>query len=129
MIGWIGSVGSAATTDGLKGRNMIRVIYHWTVTQGQEEAFAAAWHAITLTLRERVAGCHGSLLLRDAGSPQEFVAIARWTSRAAWQAFHDAPLRDAALAEHSATMRTAADKPRTQVFYEELDELTVTDAS
>ena len=75
-------IGSAASTDGLKGRCMIRVIYHWTVTQGQEEAFAAAWHAITLALRERVEGCHGSLLLREAGSPQEYVAIARWASRA-----------------------------------------------
>lgn len=103
---------------------MIRVIYHWTVTQGQEEAFAAAWHAITLALREQVEGCHGSVLLREAGSPQEFVAIARWASRAAWQASHDAPLRDAAIAAHSAIMRAAAEKPRTQVFYEELDELT-----
>ncbi|HEY0138895.1 MAG TPA: antibiotic biosynthesis monooxygenase, partial [Nannocystis sp.] len=60
---------------------MIRVVYRWSVVPGQEEAFIAAWRAVTLILRERVEGARGSLLLRDPQAPQELTAVARWTSR------------------------------------------------
>jgi heme-degrading monooxygenase HmoA len=66
---------------------MIRVMYRWTVSPGQEEVFAKAWAQGTKVIRATVKGARGSLLLQSRTNPCEFVAIARWTSVADWRAF------------------------------------------
>ena len=106
------------------GCAMIRVVYRWSVVAGQEQAFVAAWRAVTLILRERVEGARGSLLLRDPEAPQEFTAVARWTSRAALAAFRGAPPEDPALAAHAAVLRAAASK-RSEAVLDELEDLTL----
>ena len=103
---------------------MIRVMYTWTVRPGQEEAFTAAWVGITRFMRAHVEGARGSLLVRSAEDPQAFVAIARWTSRAAWEASHANSPADPELLAHAKVMRAAAERPHTQVFYEEVCDLT-----
>ena len=66
---------------------MIRVMYRWTVTPGQEAVFAQAWTHGTKVIRATVKGARGSLLLQSRQNPCEFVAIARWASVEAWRAF------------------------------------------
>ncbi|MDC0722908.1 antibiotic biosynthesis monooxygenase family protein [Nannocystis bainbridge] len=104
---------------------MIRVMYWWKVEPGQEDAFAAAWSQVTRWIREHKPGARGSLLLRSAEDPHEFVAIARWTSREAWEA--SPQLDDAEMQVHRQTMRTTAERSRPAVFFEEVADLTVSD--
>ena len=66
---------------------MIRVMYRWTVTPGQEHVFAQAWTQGTKIIRSTVKGARGSLLLQSRKNPCEFVAIARWSSVEDWRAF------------------------------------------
>jgi heme-degrading monooxygenase HmoA len=106
---------------------MIRVIYTWTVQEGREQAFAEAWRAVTLAIRTTVDGARGSLLLRDPEAPQRFTAIARWTSRDAWQNFQNSSWTDPAVIAHVEVMRGAMTGPRTQAVHDEVDDLTVTD--
>lgn len=107
---------------------MIRVIYTWTVKPGHETAFADAWQAVTLAIRREVEGARGSLLLKDPEAPQRFTAIARWTSRAAWEAFQrQTGWSDPEVAAHAAIMREAMIGPRTQAVLDEVADLTVVD--
>jgi len=103
---------------------MIRVVYRWTVTPGQEDTFVTAWREVTAILRAQVEGARGSLLLRDPEAPQEFTAVARWTSRAALLAFRAGPPVDQALARHAAVMRATAVR-QSEAVLDELDDLTV----
>ena len=66
---------------------MIRVMYRWKVTPGQENVFAKAWTQGTKAIRSTVKGARGSLLLQSRKNPCEFVAIARWASVEDWRAF------------------------------------------
>jgi heme-degrading monooxygenase HmoA len=69
---------------------MIRAIYRWQVTPGQEEAFVAAWTQGTRVIRGQIKAAQGSVLLRNRENPSEFIAIAQWDNFEAWQAFSDA---------------------------------------
>lgn len=106
---------------------MIRVVYTFPVRPGHEQTFAAAWHAVTAAIRAHVEGARGSLLLRDPTAPHEFTAIARWTSRTAWEAFQSSAWSDPTVAADVQAMRDAISGPRSQTIYEEVDDLTVTD--
>lgn len=98
---------------------MIRVLYRWRVEPDRRTAFRAWWHEGTLRIRAAHDGALGSVLLAPEGDDDHLVAIARWRSREALEAFWSepagAPFEGASL-----------DHP--QVF-EELDDLTVTGPS
>jgi len=67
---------------------MFAVQYRWRVKPGTEDAFRAAWRAMTESIRERH-GTSGSRLHRtDAG---ELVAYAVWPSRQQWEAAGQQP--------------------------------------
>ena len=68
----------------------MRVMYRWKVKPGKEQVFARAWTDGTKFIRGTVKGARGSLLLQSGKNICEFVAIARWTSAADWQAFRRA---------------------------------------
>ena len=76
---------------------MIRVVYRFRVHPGAEHAFVDAWAKLTEVALERVPGALGSVLLRDPEDPGSYVAVARWGSRDAWQAFRSPPPLDMAL--------------------------------
>ncbi len=65
----------------------MRVLYRWRVKPGEEDAFASAWAQATKTIRSKVKGARGSMLLRSSRDPSEFIATARWDSFQDWQAF------------------------------------------
>src|SRR5262245_49483024 len=68
-------------------RMMVRAIYRWRVKAGEEERFIQAWRQGTAAIRARVPGAGGSLLMRSAQEASEFMALACWHSREAWQTF------------------------------------------
>ena len=76
---------------------MIRVVYRFRVRPGAEQTFVDAWTKLTEAALARVPGALGSALLRDPDDPGIYVAVARWDSREAWQAFRSPPPLDAAL--------------------------------
>ena len=100
---------------------MIRVIYRWRVPAEEHDAFVAAWTAATHSIRERVQGARGSLLLRDADDADVFLAVARWTDRAAWEAFRKAPSVDP---DATAALRRVGAESEVVGLYDELSELT-----
>ncbi len=65
----------------------MRVLYRWRLKPGEEDAFAGAWAQATKTIRSKVKGARGSMLLRSRRDPSEFIASARWDSFQDWQAF------------------------------------------
>lgn len=71
------------------GRSSVRVIYRWRVRSHCEGDFVRAWTQATRTIRDRVPGGRGSLLLRCQADPQLFIAIARWDSLEDWQHFRE----------------------------------------
>ena len=88
----------------------MRAVYRWRVQSGQEEAFARAWAKATRTIRAKVRGARGSLLLRSRRDPSEFVAAARWDSFADWQAFVQGEPADPAafqIMSHTSQMLSA----------------------
>lgn len=105
---------------------MIRVMYWWKVTPGREEAFTAAWAGVTRWMRAHVPGARGSLLLRSGEDPHEFVAIARWVSRAAWEASRARTPEDPELLAHVQVMKATAERARPHVFHDEMADLTLT---
>jgi quinol monooxygenase YgiN len=67
------------------------VQYRWRLRPGTEDAFRAAWRAMTAAIRARH-GTSGSRLHRtDDG---ELVAYAVWPSRQAWEAARAQPSSD-----------------------------------
>ena len=96
---------------------MIRVLYRWRVEPHRRAAFQAWWHEGTLRIRAEHDGALGSTLLGPDRDDGHLVAIARWTSRAALEAF---------WAEPGGTAFEGASLEPPQVF-EELDDLTVID--
>ena len=65
----------------------MRVLYRWRLKPGEEDAFAGAWAQATKTIRSKVQGARGSMLLRSRRDPAEFIATARWDGFQDWQAF------------------------------------------
>ncbi|MCY0993135.1 antibiotic biosynthesis monooxygenase [Nannocystis sp. ILAH1] len=104
---------------------MIRVMYGWKVKPGQEEAFAAAWGAVTRWSRVHAPGARGSLLVRGAEDPHEFVGVARWTSRAAWEAYQASDRQDPELLAHAQVMRATSERSRPAAFFDEVSDLTL----
>jgi heme-degrading monooxygenase HmoA len=96
-------------------RGMIRVFYRWKVKAAEEERFVKAWAQTTKTIRARVKGARGSLLLRNRANRSEFLALARWDSFDDWQAFQRGGSPDA---ESSQAMRAAGDLLSAEVFGE-----------
>ena len=72
----------------------MRAIYRWRIEPGQEKAFAEAWAQATKTIRSKVHGARGSMLLRSRRDPAEFIATARWDSFEDWQTFMQAAPAD-----------------------------------
>ena len=100
---------------------MIRVIYRWRVAADERDAFVAAWTAATQSIRERVEGAMGSLLLRDQSDPEVFLAVARWTDRERWEAFRKAPSVDP---DATAALRRVTAESEVVGLFDELAELT-----
>jgi len=67
------------------------VLYRFRVREGEEDAFVAAWAALTHGIREQRGGL-GSRLHRDEDGT--FVAYAQWPDRAAWQRAQELPSVD-----------------------------------
>lgn len=65
---------------------MIRVMYRWTVRPGDEQTFRDHWEVGTRRIQKNCAGAMGSILLRSSAEPQHFFGLARWESRAHWDA-------------------------------------------
>ncbi len=72
----------------------MRAFYRWRVKPGEEERFTKAWAQATKTIRSKVKGARGSMLLRSRRDPSEFMASARWDSFQDWQAFMQADPAD-----------------------------------
>lgn len=97
---------------------MIRAIYRWQVQPGTEEAFVQAWMRGTQAIRAKVKGAQGSRLLRNRREPSQFVAVARWDSFEAWQAFSSDQAPDP---EAFARMSAVSTLVSTEVFDEVQD--------
>ena len=65
---------------------MIRIIYRWTVAEGDEEQFIRDWQRGTHLIQDHCAGAHGSILVRERKDRRIFHGIARWESGKAWLA-------------------------------------------
>ncbi|WAS89646.1 antibiotic biosynthesis monooxygenase [Nannocystis poenicansa] len=100
-------------------------MYRGKVKPGQEEAFATAWRGITRWMRTHVSGARGSLLVRSAEESLVFVGIARWASRAAWEASQARSPQDPELLAHVQAMRATAERSRPPAFHEEVSDLTL----
>ena len=66
---------------------MIQVLYRWRVPRENHEAFLAAWEVVTTGIRGDTPGARGSICLASHDDPTEIVTMARWDSRAQWEAF------------------------------------------
>ena len=72
---------------------MMRVIYRFSVRADCADEFAQIWSEATSHIQRLSEGARGSVLLRRHESPHQFVAVARWESRALWAAFYDSDRR------------------------------------
>lgn len=99
---------------------MIRVLYRWRLHPGSEGAFERAWSAMTLAIRSTQPGAMGSTLLRDPQDPTLLSGMARWRSRADWDAFQAAP---SPAPEAAAAMRAAIAESRPAELFEEREDL------
>jgi heme-degrading monooxygenase HmoA len=62
---------------------------NWTVTEGKEDEFVAAWKDWLEWSRQNVDGFVSATLVRDVANPRHFVSFSPWTdaaSRDAWKA-------------------------------------------
>ena len=65
---------------------MIRVMYRWVVMKEDREEFVRTWEEGTLNIQTHCVGAMGSILLRSSENPEHFFGIARWPSKASWEA-------------------------------------------
>ena len=93
----------------------MRVVYRWRVRPGEEDAFASAWAQAPKTIRSKMKGARGSMLLRSRRDPSEFTASARWGSFEDWQAFMQS---DPADPEAFRVMSAASQMLSAEVFDE-----------
>jgi quinol monooxygenase YgiN len=98
---------------------VIRVLYRWRVAPDRRAAFARWWHEGTLGIRANEADALGSTLLDPDGDEDHLVAIARWRTREALEAF---------WAKTAGPPFEGAVLEPPQIF-EELDDLTLTPRS
>lgn len=66
---------------------MIRVVYRWTVKEGDFRRFQEAWSRTTNKIHETVPGALGSFMLRNPEDPTEVITVAKWDSTQSWKAF------------------------------------------
>ena len=97
----------------------MRALYRWRVKPGDEETFTRAWAQATKTIRSKVKGARGSMLLRSLRDPAEYIATARWDSLQDWQAFTQS---DPADPEAFRVMSAASQMLSADVF-DEVDDL------
>lgn len=98
---------------------MVRVIYRFSVVPGSEAEFVRCWEENTDYIQRLAPGARGSVLLRGGGSQQEYVAVARWESKALWLA-NRSPDRSVVPALQMARFRALLEK---DTSYEVFDEL------
>lgn len=65
---------------------MFAVIYRWRLVEGKEDEFLSAWSELTQEFRATHGGLGSCLHRLDSG---EYLAYARWPSRAAWETERD----------------------------------------
>ncbi len=94
---------------------MIRVMYRWTVKEGDEAVFRRNWEDGTRKIKANCKGAFGSTLMRSSSEPRHFFGIARWEGRAEW---------DAAQATITG-LGLAGPMPESVRFFEELSDLTL----
>ena len=92
---------------------MIRVMYRWTVEPGGEEIFRQHWQEGTRRIQQNCDGAHGSILLRSPDQPQHFFGLARWESRAKWDAAQQTII----------SLKLPGPLPESVRFYDELLEI------
>lgn len=68
---------------------MIRVIYRWQVEAENMSQFRREWSIATNKIHDTVPGALGSFMLQDSERPNQILTIAKWDSKASWQAFWD----------------------------------------
>ena len=89
---------------------MIRVMYRWTVREGDEREFIRIWEEGTLKIQANCEGAMGSILLRSSENPQVFFGMARWPSKEIWEAAQRTmPL-----------LNVLGPKPESEDFFDEL---------
>jgi len=98
---------------------MIRVLYRWRVPEGGETQFEDGWVRMTHAIRAAFPAAHGSLLLRQDDRPGTAWALARWSSRAEWEAFLTAPSPDEAARD---AMTAVSELEGLEVFEEVREE-------
>lgn len=97
---------------------MIRVLYRFRVTEGEEEAFVRAWTEATQIFQKEVKGARGSQLFRSRDTYGEFMTLARWDSWEDWHAFRQSPSPARLAAE---AMARISELVSTEVFEEVKD--------
>lgn len=90
---------------------MIRVMYHWRVSEENREKFRAAWEKTTLRIRDTVEGARGSMFLESADDPGVVITMALWEGPEQWTSFM-ATTSDS----HMVAMHSFAEKTATEVY-------------
>ncbi len=89
---------------------MIRVMYRWTVKEGDEAEFVRTWEQGTRKIQACCEGAMGSILLRSSENPRQFFGLARWPNKEVWE-----------MAQRiMPTLDLAGPMPESQRFFDEL---------
>ncbi len=99
------------------GANGFVVVYRWRILPGKEAEFEAAWHRVTVAIRDRC-GSYGSRLHRAADG--SYLGYARWPSEASWRACFAQGSPDA---EGVAAMQRAVESREPEIRLEIRDDL------
>lgn len=66
---------------------MIRVLYRWSVAEGNTQIFFNTWREATRTIHRTVPGALGSFCLQDIEDSDTLITVALWRTEAEWRAF------------------------------------------